>query len=310
MSTFLELRGIAKSFRPGILKRIQIIPDLSCSFLDQKCTAYLGHNGAGKTTTIRLILGLATPDKGTILCRGKAMTRLDRADIGYMPEVSKLPMDLTCEEVLRHQLHLYRPGGHGASHARLIDERLEEAGLAAHRKKRVGKLSKGMGRRLAWAQATIHDPRFLILDEPFSGLDPLGRLEMQGWMKTLKGRGVGMMMCTHEFWSVRELCDEVYVLNKGRLVYSSATDQGSDSRSGYSLHVEGRTEGEVASLGVASRLTPWLSCRSITGGLVLYFGDNGVASAWLATLVQAGVSITHFGRESRWNENEMMRYFA
>src|SRR5690606_4274952 len=111
------------------------------------------------------------PDKGEILYGGKPITQQRRASFGYMPEVSKLPEMLTPAEVLRHHLAMFNPKWLARNKRKdEIERTLKKVGLWEARHKKVKKLSKGMGRRLAWAQATIHDPEFVILDEPFSGL--------------------------------------------------------------------------------------------------------------------------------------------
>jgi ABC-type multidrug transport system ATPase subunit len=211
------------SHKAGVMKRrVTTVDGLSCAFDADAVTALLGHNGAGKTTTIKLILGLLRPNRGQIRCLGQPMSREHRRAIGYMPEVRKLPAALTCQEILLQQLRLYDGGGFFKSGRQaLVAETLADVGLKGHEKKRVSQLSKGMGRRLAWAQATIHKPRFLILDEPFSGLDPLARHEMQAWMTKLKAQGTGMLICTHELWTVQDLCDKMFILNRGKLVFES-----------------------------------------------------------------------------------------
>lgn len=223
---FLAMDGVHKRFRPGIFKRTTIFDGLSCGFMRSQCTALLGHNGAGKTTLIRVLLGLIRPDDGQVLCDGHPVRREDRRRIGFMPEVSKMPADLTVEEALRGQLRLYGTGT--TKVASRVDAKLAEVDLGNHRKKRIGRLSKGMARRVAWAQATIHEPEFLVLDEPFSGLDPLARQNLQTLMSDLRRKGVGMLVCTHEFWSVRELADQIYVINGGKLVYQRHRDDQSN----------------------------------------------------------------------------------
>lgn len=305
---FIELRRLSKTFKPGVLKRVQVVNELSCTFNAHQCTAFLGHNGAGKTTSIRMILGLIRPDKGEVLFQGRPMTREDRRLIGFMPEVSKLPMDLTCEEILSHQLHLYGvPAGSGRG--QLITSKLEEVGLAAHRKKRIGQLSKGMARRLAWSQATIHSPEFLILDEPFSGLDPLARIDMQNWMVTLRSRGVGMLVCTHEFWSVRELCDEIYIISKGKVVFTSATDRA-EQRERYALVLTDVGQPTLDGIATAKQLPAWQTCRAEEGNFVLEFNDPASAQAWLGQATTMGWRVAKFGKEPAWSDQLLLKHFA
>ena len=184
--TYIELINLQKTFRDDLLKKDQIVLNsLNCSFAKGECTGLLGHNGAGKTTTIKMILGLLKPDNGTIRINGKSLTTESKRNIGYMAEVNKLPATLTPIEILNNQLRIFNPKKYSdrSTRKKRILEKLEEVGLGNHSSKLVRNMSKGMGRRLAWAVATIHEPEFLILDEPSSGLDPLGRHKMLEWIK-------------------------------------------------------------------------------------------------------------------------------
>src|SRR5262249_31284542 len=129
----------------------------------------------------------------------------------------------TPQEVLTHQLSLYRPPGarSGKERRQSATAALTAVGLAEHAEKRIGRLSKGMQRRLAWALATIHKPEILILDEPASGLDPLGRRHLLDWIDGEKRRGATIVLCTHELPQVHALCDDFHILNRGKLVYST-----------------------------------------------------------------------------------------
>jgi ABC-type multidrug transport system ATPase subunit len=162
----LDIQNVSKVFKYDILKPKQtVIKNLSCSFPTGSCTGLLGHNGAGKTTTIRLILGLLKPDTGTINFEGKKIGTSAKSAIGYMPEVNKLPAGLTVEEVLSNHLAVFMPDQFKsrASRKAEVTRKIEEIHLANHRRKKIGKLSKGMARRVAWAQATIHQPKLLLM---------------------------------------------------------------------------------------------------------------------------------------------------
>ena len=145
---------------------------MSFEVLKGKCTGFLGHNGAGKTTSIKMILGLTNITSGSIEFEGENIKSVSNSNFGYMAETSKLPSHLTCYEALKYHCMLYDI----QDETSLIDEKLKEIELWDHKNKRLSELSKGMGRRISWALATIHKPKLLILDEPFSGLDPKGRI--------------------------------------------------------------------------------------------------------------------------------------
>jgi ABC-2 type transport system ATP-binding protein len=320
-SPILELTHVTKVFKYDILKpRQTAVNNLSCQFPEGACTGLLGHNGAGKTTTIRLILGLLKPDEGAITYRDQKITTEAKASIGYMPEVNKLAGGLTCEEVLHHHLRLYAPAEYAdrAARRKAVDRKLEEVNLTAHRKKKVGKLSKGMGRRLAWAQATIHDPKLLILDEPSSGLDPLGRVEMLEWIAAEKNRGTSIILCTHELAQISYLCDQFHVLRRGQLVMTSiadsATKAGSDCRlydwgQKYALHVSGVDEASINALARQQQLQQPQRIRQAGMSAVLGFDSYELAAQWMRAMLAAGCMILKFSEEMVLTEDDVAVYY-
>lgn len=320
-SAILELNNVTKVFKYDILKpRQTAVKALSCQFPEGSCTGLLGHNGAGKTTTIRLILGLLKPDEGSILYRNKKISTESKATIGYMPEVNKLAGGLTCEEVLHHHLRLYAPAEYkdSASRRKAVDRKLEEVNLSAHRKKKVGKLSKGMGRRLAWAQATIHDPMLLILDEPSSGLDPLGRSEMLEWIAAEKNRGTSIILCTHELAQISHLCDQFHVLKRGQLVMTSIADSAAKAGEGcrlydwgqkYALHVSGVDETSIVAMARERQLPQPQRIRQAGLSAVLGFDSYEQASQWMREMLAAGCMILKFSEEMVLTEADVAVYY-
>lgn len=317
----LDLQGLKKTFSSDLLEKSQVVIDnLSCSFPEGKCTGLLGHNGAGKTTTIRMILGLIRPDEGKILFYGSPITTADKAEIGYMPEIKKLPNALTPREVLKGHLNLFKKP---RNPKQIIEEKLEQVGLANHQNKKIQHLSKGMARRLAWAQATIHNPKMLIVDEPFSGLDPLGRRQMQSWIEEQKKHGTTILLCTHELWTVQALCDDIHILNKGKLVLTSIDREGTapsqdvvvtpkttfDGRHQYNIHISGTDEPTLRQLGEDSHLLPWQHYNQSGFLSILGFTDYISAAAWLATCLENGIVVTRFGDETFIEEEELLPYF-
>ncbi len=201
MSPEIKVTDVTKVVYSDVKKLAHtIVKDLSVTFRSGRSTALLGHNGAGKTTTIKLILGLVRPTHGSVAIDGLEVGEAQRRMIGYMPEVNRIPTVLTPMEVLAYHLATYRPEQlrDNARKRAAIEESLRRVELWDHRNKRVGKLSKGMARRLAWAQATIHDPSVLILDEPMSGLDPTGRMAMRDWISAFRKAGKTIILCSHE----------------------------------------------------------------------------------------------------------------
>lgn len=321
-SPALELTHLKKTFRNDLLKKDQVVLDnFSCRFPAGECTGLLGHNGAGKTTAIRMILGMIRPDAGQILLDGKKITTQVKKRMGYMPEVNKIPGALTPVEILQHQLELYAPEQYKTKESiqNRIVEKLQEVGLAEHARKRSANLSKGMARRLAWSLATIHSPDFLILDEPSSGLDPLGRRHMMNWIEKEKARGTTIMLCTHELAQVNSLCDGFHILNQGRLVLTThaATDGDQVSvdkstyhwRSNYNVHVSGADEIQLLKLGKDHELLPWQAFKQEGYLAILGFAEYTDASAWLKILIQQGLVVVRFGDQTYVGEEELLPYF-
>jgi ABC-2 type transport system ATP-binding protein len=174
----LEFQNVSKTFSQDLFsKPKKALINASFSFENSTGTALLGHNGAGKTTCIRIMLGLLNKDEGKVLFKNKTIAREDRGFIGYMPETNKLPNELRVHELLDSSLTIYRPDLKNHEKRILVLQKLEQVGLAKKfYNTKIKHLSKGLGRRLAWALATIHSPQLLILDEPFSGMDPLAQM--------------------------------------------------------------------------------------------------------------------------------------
>ncbi len=317
----LDLQNVRKVFKYDILKPKQtIIKNLSCSFPTGTCTGLLGHNGAGKTITIRLILGLLRPDSGTIVFEGKKIGTSAKAAIGYMPEVNKLPAGLTVEEVLSHHLAVFMPEEFKTSAARreAVTKKIEEVQLSKHRSKKIGKLSKGMARRVAWAQATIHQPRLLILDEPSSGLDPLGRSEMLSWISEEKKRGTSIILCTHELTQISLLCDQFHLLKSGELVMTSLPETAKraesecilyDWQQKYAVHVSGFDRNLANKISADRRLTPPARIKETGMSAVLGFDSYETASAWVRELMSAGCMILKFSEEFVLTEDDIAKFY-
>lgn len=312
----LEIKNLRKVFDRDLFKKKQVVIDnLSCGFPQGQCTAFMGHNGAGKTTTIRTIFGLIRPDAGQILFRGHAISLKDKRLIGYMPETNKLPINLTCEEILWHQLRVFNPSAFKpSSYADVIEAKLKEINLWEHRKKKVGKLSKGMGRRLSWAQATIHKPELIILDEPMSGLDPLGHRLMADLINTLRAEKVSIILCTHELWSIQELCDHVHILNHGRLTFSTL-DRGSNqdlptSVSMHKLILSGASQTQLEDLRRTSQLPTWQDIQNRSYRTELSFAEYSDAVKWLQASLLKGLIIVDFKKSSYLDEDHLIRYFG
>ncbi len=314
----IKVQNVTKVVYSDVIKgRQTIIRDLSVDFASGRSSALLGHNGAGKTTTIKLILGLVRPTTGHVTIDGHAVGEAQRRLIGYMPEVNRIPLVLTPVEVLNFHLACYRPAKlkDAKSRKEAIEAALQRVELWDHRNKRVGKLSKGMARRLAWAQATIHDPSVLILDEPMSGLDPTGRMAMHHWISEFRAASKTIVFCSHEMNTVAELCDDVSILRKGQLVYSSGHSGVSGAAGGYRLSLSGVDENALrvlreTGLRNGSRLPQWVRMQHEGFLARLDFAGYADASQWVMAALQQGVVVTDFGAAPLIDESTLLKYFG
>ncbi len=303
----LEIKDVSKTFRHHMnRKKTKVVKNLNCGFLKGQCTGFLGHNGAGKTTTLKMIIGLITPDSGEILLNGKTLERQDRANIGYLPESDRLPMTLNAAEVL--SLHLRMIGrSFDKKPAVMIQESLEKVSLWEARKVRIGKMSKGMRRRLAWAMATIHQPELFILDEPFSGLDPVARRDMRTWINDLKVANKSLVLCTHELWTMPLLCDQVYIMKKGELVYSSDKHPGSGAT--FHLSFSGTDVENVKKISNQLKLAEPAFLNQSGYVVEMGFKDYSLANQYLKTGLEAGLVLVEFNGSKVVSESEALKFF-
>lgn len=211
----LELAGISKSFRRGFLARRQVVlRDLSLQIRRGEVFGLLGHNGAGKTTSLRIALGILHADGGSVRLFGEAgVNNRAKARVGFLPDVIGLYPGFNARDMMRFTGELFRMGGRDIR--RRSAELLELVGLADHDRVKVGKYSKGMRQRLGIALAIMNDPDLLVLDEPYSGLDPIGRRDVRRLLLGLKRQGKTVIISSHIVPDVEALCDRVGVLSDG-----------------------------------------------------------------------------------------------
>jgi len=196
---------------------VTVVRDLNLTVNREEVFGFLGPNGSGKTTTMKMLLGLAQPTKGTVRLLGRPTSEVNvRQQIGFLPEAPYFYTYLTAEEVLLFYGRL--AGLSGQSLNRRVEEMLEMVGLMEARRRQLGKFSKGMLQRVGLAQALIHDPTLVILDEPMSGLDPIGRKEVRNLIMRLRRQGKTVFFSTHIIPDVETLCDRVGIIAGGRLL--------------------------------------------------------------------------------------------
>lgn len=213
----ITTKGLTKYFyTPFTLKRIPALTDLTLQIDPGEVFGYVGPNGAGKTTTFKLLLDFIRPSRGTCLLWGANPGCIEvKSRVGFLPESPYFYAYLKVKEYLCFCGHLF--GLSRKELGRAVDALLDQVGLSGHRDKLIKHLSKGLLQRLGLAQAMINDPELLILDEPMSGLDPLGRKEVRDTILHLKERGKTIIFSTHILSDVETVCDRVGILLNGRL---------------------------------------------------------------------------------------------
>ena len=212
----LEIDDASRSFGD-----VNAVDGLTLSLKKGEIMGFLGTNGAGKTTTIKMLLGLIRPTAGTVRVLGGDPSNADvRRQIGYMPETAYYYPYLNARELLSFY------GGICGLDAKTIrartDELLARVDLAEAAKRPLKTYSKGMLQRAGIAQALLADPALLVLDEPFTGLDPLARIHFRDLMRELRDAGKTIFFSSHELGETELLCDRVAILKKGRCLYQGA----------------------------------------------------------------------------------------
>ncbi|WP_426303756.1 ABC transporter ATP-binding protein [Staphylococcus sp. Y174-1] len=204
-------------------KNFTAVNDMSLSLEKGKMLGFLGRNGAGKTTTFRMILGLTPITKGSITYNDKVIDRSLYNRIGYLPEERGLHPKMKVEDELRYLATL--KGMASKDITKAIDYWLKLFDITENREKKIESLSKGNQQKIQLLASMLHDPELLILDEPFSGLDPVNVELLKSAVQDLNNAGTTIIYSSHRMEHVEELCDNVCILNKGELVVSGPIDE-------------------------------------------------------------------------------------
>jgi ABC-2 type transport system ATP-binding protein len=214
----IEILGLEKIYSVGFWRKRpkRALRPLNLMVEEGEIFGFLGPNGAGKTTTLKLLMGLVFPTSGTARILGREWTDPDiKAQIGFLPEQPYFYDYLTAHELLNYYAQL---SGVPAKHRKQrIEEVLQRVGLRDVKGVQLRKFSKGMLQRTGIAQAILHDPKVVFLDEPMSGLDPMGRREVRDLMEQLKHEGKTVFFSTHILSDAEALCDRVAIIYKGEL---------------------------------------------------------------------------------------------
>ena len=266
----LQLEGVHRSFADRL-----VLDDVGFTVQRGRLTGFVGGNGAGKTTTMRIVLGVLAADSGTVTLDGAPLGDEGRRRLGYMPEERGLYPKMRVREQLAYlaRLHGY---DRGAAAAR-ADDLLERLGLAQRANDAVEELSLGNQQRAQIAAALVHDPEVLILDEPFSGLDPMAVDVVVGVLAERAARGVPVLFSSHQLDVVERLCDDVVVIAEGRIRAAGPREQLRDQ------FAEPRYE--ITSAGDMGwlRSEPDVSVVAFDGGYALFDADAATAQRVLRT---------------------------
>jgi len=226
----IQVSHVAKSYG-----ETQAVADVSFVVERGEIFGLLGPNGAGKTTTIRLMLDIFKPDRGTVSILDGPMTEGKKERIGYMPEERGLYQDAPLERCL---LYLASLKGVPAARSRArLGEYLERFDLAQHKTKKVKELSKGMQQKAQLINTVLHRPELVIIDEPFTALDPVNTQLVKDMMRELCEQGATILMSTHQMHQVEELCDRILLIDEGRNVLYGELDQIRRDYSGHAVLV-------------------------------------------------------------------------
>ncbi len=251
----IEIRDLTKDF-PLTLRGIKLraVDNLTLSVPEGQVFGLLGPNGSGKSTTIKIILGLLDPTAGECKVFGVPSGRVDsRLNVGYLPEAPYFYRYLSGTELVRFYGRIC-----GVPRKRL-DERVREVidwvGLSGAAQRRVGTYSKGMLQRIGLAQALVHDPRLIILDEPTAGVDPVGSAEISELILKLKTQGKTVLITSHLLAQIEDICDRVAILDRGKLILEGAVNELVGLNDRQSLIVDSLPPAEL------EELRGWLAAR-------------------------------------------------
>lgn len=247
MSVAIAVDHVSKSY--GTFRAVD---DLTFEVYSGEVFAMLGPNGAGKSTTIRMILDILKPDSGSIAVLGGPITNATKDRIGYLPEERGLYRNVP---VLEMMVYLGTLKGMKASEARQrSQEYLKQLDLADYASKKVSELSKGMQQKVQFAVTVLHNPDLIIIDEPFSGLDPVNTMVAQELLLDFKKRGGAVVMSTHQMHQIEEMADRLLMINRGQQKLYGTVDEVRRQYALPAVIVEG--EGNWAALSGVLRIEP------------------------------------------------------
>jgi ABC-2 type transport system ATP-binding protein len=270
---------VRKSFNSNL-----VVNDVSFNVRPGDVFGLIGPNGAGKTTTIRMMMDIIKPDSGMISILGERLNELNKNKIGYLPEERGLYRKPT---VINSLVYLASLKGITSQQARRRAEvLLERIGMLPHKNKKIEELSKGMGQFIQFLVAIIHDPDLVILDEPFAGLDPVNTELLKEIIVELKNQGKAIILSTHRMNEVEELCDRIFMINRGQSVlYGELAEIKSKYRNNSVIL---QYEGDLTQLeGITGK-------QDYKDHIELFFDATASPQMILEQLVSQGIKIDRF----------------
>lgn len=285
----ISIKGLSKSYFQH-----KVLEDIDMHIPEGSIYGLLGQNGAGKTTLIRIITRILSADKGEVLFKGEQLSDLHTQRIGYMPEERGLYKKMKVQEQL---VYLGRLKGLSKSDAKIntIDW-LERLGLAKWANHTVEELSKGMQQKIQFIATVLHQPDFIILDEPFSGFDPVNAALLTQEILNLRKNGATILFSTHRMENVEELCNDFAILHQSKIVLEGEKSfiKQRGQKGLYSVRMNGNL---IAVNGVFSLMEKETSFDNLSAGLIKAESENISGNEVLASLMKQG-NIIEFKEKS------------
>ncbi len=279
-ATAIAVEHISKNYGS-----FRAVDDLTFEVFSGEIFALLGPNGSGKTTTIRMVLDILKPDAGRISVLGGPLTEAAKNRIGYLPEERGLYRGVPVLDVMVYLGALKgMPPGEARRRGLALLEQFE---LAEYAHKKVSELSKGMQQKVQFAVTVLHQPDLIIIDEPFSGLDPVNAQVIKRLLMDLRGAGTAIVMSTHQMQQIEEMADRLLMINRGKQRLYGQVDAVREQYATHAIIVEG--QGDWASLPGVLSVEPARATNGDGGGSVLlHLDEQATIDSVLAAIAAAG----------------------